>query len=169
MVVVSLRYAFRQPFGVPARAAYAWCTDFGAGDGALFPEKTRRSVRWLTHDTAIMTDTTLRAGRPLRIRRLVRLSPPLRAWTNTHLDGPFRHSQHWYRIVADGPERSHLEFEGLRLESSPRRPTAREVVRRAEARRRLDAAEWREWLAPALERDLGNLPGPARRVHRAER
>lgn len=159
MAVVSVKYRFSQPFAVPARTAYEWCTDFGPGDGALFSQKTRRSVRRLADDALIMTDVTFPPGGPRRIRRLVRLDPARLAWTNTHLDGPFRHSQHWYRIVADGPSRSHLEFVGLRLERSSRSLTRSETLRRSEANRRSDSGEWRHCLAPALERDC--------RAHRA--
>ena len=68
----------------------------------------------------MLTDTTYPAGRRRRIHRLVRLNPSELAWTNTHLDGPFRHSQYWYRIVADGSRRCHLEFYGSRLVTSRR-------------------------------------------------
>jgi hypothetical protein len=163
MVVVSLNYRFRQAFRVPARAAYDWCTDFGPEDGSLFRHRTERSVRRLTADALVLTDTTHDAGRPLRIRRLVRLDPELLSWTNTHLDGPYRHSQHWYRIRPDGPSRSHLEFEGLRLESVSGAPSPAQVRRRTEQRRVMDSAEWREFLAPALERDLrGSRPAGRR-------
>jgi hypothetical protein len=154
MPIVSLRYRFRQPLRAPAREAYAWCTDFGPDDGKLFSEPTRRSVRPLSDDALVMTDTTYPRGRLLRIRRLVRLNPSELAWTNTHLNGPFRHSQFWYRIVSDGARKSHLEFQGLRLERSPRRLSAAERDGRAELCRRSDSEEWRRRLAPALERDL---------------
>jgi len=151
--VISLRYHFRQPFRVSASGAYAWCTDFGPDDGPLFSERTRRKVRRLGEDALVMTDTTYPKGRPLRIRRLVRLFPEERAWTNTHLDGPYEGSQYWYRVVAVGPRKSHLEFHGLRLERFRRALSVPETVRRAEACRRQDADEWRRHLAPALERD----------------
>jgi hypothetical protein len=149
----SLRYRFRQPFDVPAREAFEWCTDFRASDGELFSGRTLRTVTPLTEDTLVLEDTTYPGGRPRRIRRLVRIDPTERAWTNTHLDGPFRHSQYWYRIVADGASRSYLDFRGLRLVRSPRRLAPEERERRAEAERRNDSTEWRTHLAPALEAD----------------
>jgi hypothetical protein len=154
MPVLSLRYRFRQPLRASAREAYVWCTDFGPDDGKLFFEPTRRSVHRLSEDALVMTDTTYPQGEVLRIRRLVRLDPVEMAWTNTHLNGPYRHSQFWYRIVPDGPRRSHLEFRGLRLESSPRSLSASERAIRAEKCRRSDAEEWGRRFAPALERDL---------------
>jgi len=170
MSVVSLRYRFEQPFRVPARAAFTWCTDFVPADGALLSDGTVRSVRRLTKDALILTDTTHPGGRRLRIRRLVRIDPRSLAWTNTHLDGPFRHSQYWYRVVPDGPARSHLEFDGLRLVRSARPWSASERAREAERNRSSDARAWRERLAPALERDLATprrKPGP--RAARARR
>jgi hypothetical protein len=155
MPVVSFRYRFDQPLKAPARAAYGWCTDFGSDDGALFSERTLRSVRWLSDDALVMTDTTYPRGRLQRIRRLVRLDPDQMAWTNTHLDGPYRHSQYWYRILPDGSRDAHLEFRGLRLETTARPLSRSEVERRAEQCRRSDAGEWRRRLAPALARDVG--------------
>jgi hypothetical protein len=154
MPVCSLLYQFSQPFGVPARKAFAWCTDFGPGDGLLFSQRTLRSIRRFSENALVMTDTTYPEGHPRRIRRLVRVYPSEMAWTNTHLDGPYRHSQYWYRIVSDGPRRSHLEFHGLRLESTPRALSPLDTARRAEQRCRDDSGEWRRRLAPALERDL---------------
>ncbi|MGA8663908.1 MAG: hypothetical protein WB809_02410 [Thermoplasmata archaeon] len=153
MTVISLRYHFRQPFRVPAPVAYTWCTDFGPDDGALFSERTQRSVRRVSEDALVMTDATYPAGRPVRIRRLVRLFPEERAWTNTHLDGPYEGSQYWYRIVSDRSRRSHLEFHGLRLERHSGTLSASATALRADRCRRNDAGEWRRRLAPALERE----------------
>jgi len=167
MPLASLRYRFRQPLEAPADRAFAWCTDFGPADGPLFSERTERTVRWLSEDALVMTDTTYPKGRRRRIRRLVRLSPEERAWTNTHLDGPFRGSQYWYLVVADGPDRSHLEFRGLRLERTPRALSAAEKERRAEECRRTDSGEWERRLAPALARDLGGAAPPMPRRRRS--
>lgn len=155
MPQISLQYRFQQPFGVPARAAYAWCTDYGPDDAKLFFERTRRSMRGLGEHALIITDTTYPSGRPRKIRRLVRLFPSELSWTNTHLDGPFQYSQFWYRVVPDGSRRSHLEFRGLRLEQLGRALSPKETARRARALQVSDSSEWHESLAPALERDLG--------------
>jgi len=150
----SLRYRFRQGFRVSASKAYTWCTDFRPDDAQLFRERTRRTIRRLNDDALVLTDTTYTGRRRVRIRRLVRLNPPEMAWTNTHLDGPFQGSQYWYRIAADGPRTSHLEFVGLRLETHPRALPPSETSRRAEACRRSDADVWRRTFAPALEREM---------------
>ena len=154
MPIASLQYGFRQNLRVPARAAFQWCTDFGPADGKIFAQWTRRSVQWLNEEALIMTDLTRPAGRLLRIHRLVRIRPSELAWTNTHLDGPYRHSQYWYRIVPDGPRKCHLEFRGLRLERSSRRRSPKAIARMAQECRRHDAGEWHDRIAPALARDL---------------
>ena len=154
MVLTSLQYEFRQSFSVPAASAYDWCTDSRSSDGRLFPVKWRRGVRRLTKDALILTDTTYPEGKIRRIHRLVRLYPSQLAWSNTHTDGPFRHSQYWYQIHADGPRRSHLVFRGLRLISTPRKLSASETKRLTKAERNGDAALWRTRLAPALEKEV---------------
>lgn len=155
MPIVSVQYRFRQPFRVPAQDAFDWCTDFGPSDGPLFSVPTRRTVRWLNDETVILTDTRRPEGRPRTIDRLVRIRPRSLAWTNTHLTGPYRFSQFWYRVIRDGPRRSHLDFTGLQVETRRRRLSAADVARRSEELRRTDSTEWRTRLAPALERELG--------------
>lgn len=103
-----------------------------------------------------MTDLTRPGGRTRRIRRLVRINPSEMAWTNTHLDGPYRHSQYWYRVVPDGPRASHLEFRGLRVERTRRRLPPKALARMAEECRREDSGDWRRRFAPALARDLAS-------------
>jgi hypothetical protein len=152
--IVSLQYHFRQAFRVPARVAYAWCTDFRSTDARLFGDRRSRTVTRISEDALVLTDVTYPGGRRLRIRRLVRLAPGRLSWTNTHLDGPHRHSQFWYRIIADGRSRSHLEFDGLQLARAGRALSPREIARRAAAEGRHDAATWRTHLAPALHAEL---------------
>ena len=154
MNTVSLAYRFRQKFGVAAKDAFDWCTDFGPKDGSLFSTPVRRTVKWVNDSTLVMTDTKQVDGKTVRIARLVRILPSELAWTNTHLNGPYRHSQFWYRIVADGPRRSHLEFTGLAIREVPGRVSTSARSRLAEGLRKDDAAEWRTRLAPALESDL---------------
>lgn len=154
MVVVSLQYGFEQKFRVPAKIAYAWCTDFGPEDGAFFPGKHLRSVRRIAEDALVLTDTTYPEGSPLKIRRLVRLNQAQMAWTNTHLDGPYKNSQYWYRIKADGPRASHLEFTGMRLVTVPRPVSRSAIAKLAAEEREGDSKLWRESIAPSLEEEL---------------
>jgi hypothetical protein len=151
---ISLRYRFRQAFRASADEAFQWCTDFRSSDGALLSDRTKRTVRWLTRDAAILTDLSFPGGRRRRIRRLVRINTGQRAWTNTHLDGPFPGSQYWYRVVPDGRTRSHLEFEGFKLVEVARRIPPSEIDARARAERAGDSGFWRRSLAPALELDV---------------
>jgi hypothetical protein len=151
---ISLHYHFRQAFRANADDAFGWCTDFSASDGPLLSDRTTRTVRWLTEDAVILTDTSYPGGRRRRIRRLVRINASRRAWTNTHLDGPFPGSQYWYRVVPDGRNRSHLEFEGFKLVAARRRISPSQLGARARAERATDAGFWRRSLAPALETDV---------------
>jgi hypothetical protein len=83
------------------------------------------------------------------------------AWTNTHLDGPYRHSQFWYRIIPDGPRKSHLEFEGLQLMPMAGRPSRRQRLAMGRSLAAEDSALWRKHLGPALEGELGRAPSRA--------
>ncbi len=154
MPTVSLQYEFRQPFRASAGDAFAWCTDYRPSDAALFPKKWERSVRWITPDALVLTDVTFPSGRRRVIQRLVRIDAAQRTWTNTHLTGPFRHSQYWYRVVPDGGKRSHLHFTGSRLLTVRRKLPASAVASLTRAERAEDATLWRRYLAPALERDV---------------
>jgi hypothetical protein len=163
MPTYSLRYHFRQSLDAPARAAYAWCTDFEPADGKLYPAKLTRSVRWLSEDALVLTDTTFPGGRATRIHRLVRLNPSELAWTNTHIDGPYRNSQYWYRIVPDSRRSCHLDFQGFRLITSPRSLSSPEVTRLTAGERRDDSGFWRTRVAPALRKDLARRAGSSRK------
>jgi hypothetical protein len=154
MVVVSLPYKFRASFNAPAADAYAWATDFGPADAALFGDGRSRAVRRVGPDALVLTDITHPNGRRRRIDRLVRMDPDALSWTNTHLSGPFLHSQFWYHIAADSARKSHLEFRGLKLETHARAISASARARAAEENRREDADLWRRRLAPVLERDV---------------
>jgi hypothetical protein len=154
MPIYSLQYYFRQSLAAPARAAYAWCTDYEPEDGKLFPVKYTRSIRWLSEDALVLTDATYPGGHARRIHRLVRLNPSELAWTSTHIDGPYRHSQYWYRIVPDGRRRCHLDFQGFGLITSRRSLSKARVARLAAEERRSDARLWRRRISQALKRDL---------------
>lgn len=154
MPVISLGYRFQQPFRQPARDAFRWCTDFGPVDGKFFSPPVRRSVKWTNEDTLVMTDTKRVDGTTTRIQRLVRIYPPDLAWTNTHLTGPYRGSQFWYRVVPDGARRSYLDFIGLALRTVPRSVPPSLAKKMAEVLRKEDSTMWRTRLAPALEQDL---------------
>ena len=162
MTVISLRYHFRQPFRVPAPVVYTWCTDFGPDarsallrtDPALGPtgqrgrpRDDRRHVPW-------------RGGR-VRIRRLVRLFPEERAWTNTHLDGPYEGSQYRYRIVSDrsgGPTSSSMASgsNDIPAPSPRRRPPSGPTGADATTRENGDVVSPRPSSGSARSRSPGN-------------
>ena len=154
MELTSLTFRFEQPFRVPAQSAFDWCTDFREADAAKFPYPLRRTLRWLTKDALLMTDISFPNGKRRRVQRLVRINRAERSWTNTHVAGPFLHSQYWYSIVPDGPRRSHLEFRGMRIIRTPTKLSSRSVERMSREERKDDATLWRKYLAPALEQDL---------------
>lgn len=153
MIASSFRFSFRIRLPASADRAYAWATDFGPGDLDLMRQHGRRTVERLTADTLVLTDTVVQDGRRVTKQRLVRLRPKERAWTNTHLSGPLRHSQFLYRIAPAGPRASRLEFVGLQVVYGPRALSAAERKRRARAIRTEDRATWVR-LVRAMRRDL---------------
>ena len=155
MPQTSLTFRFKQPFRVSAQEAFDWCTDFREEDAKKFPFPLRRTIRWLTPDALLMTDVSFPEGKRRRVQRLVRINAAERSWTNTHVSGPFTHSQYWYSVVPDGPRRSHLEFRGLRIITTPKKLDRKTVERLTQEERQGDATLWGKYLGPALERDLG--------------
>ncbi|HTT17061.1 MAG TPA: hypothetical protein VMH49_06895 [Thermoplasmata archaeon] len=151
-VAFDFRFTVRLP--APARAAYRWATDYAPDDPARMGQDGHRRIAWVADRTALLTDRIVQDGKPVTKVRLVRLSTDGRSWTNTHLAGPNRHSQFWYRIVPRGPNASALQFVGLQVEPSRRALTPRELVKRARAVRREDVATWRR-LARVMARELG--------------
>jgi len=164
MPLVAFEYRFTVSLPASAEAAYRWATDYQPDDPARMGEVGRRRIERLADGALILTDTVRTAHGTVTKSRLVRLRPRARSWTNTHLAGPFRHSQFLYRILPRGPRRSTLEFIGLQVERSPRALSAQDLARRARTVARGDAATWRR-LVRAMEADLG----PRRRRRRRGR
>lgn len=154
MPVNSVRFRFRQEFRVPAKRAYEWCTDFQPSDARLFEQRWRREVRRVSHDALILTETTWPKGRRRVIQRLIRLSPQDLSWTNTHISGPFRHSQYWYQIVPDGARQSHLVFTGMRLVRTAKPLSRSQEHQLVNQERQGDSSLWRNRIAPVMEREL---------------
>jgi hypothetical protein len=167
MTRTSVQYRFRQRFPAAADEAFAWCVDFRPDDLALEKQSGRRRVQRLAPDLVILTDRLDRDGaRPVVKTKLVRLRPRERAWTSTHLAGPNRYSQFWYRIVPRGRSSSRLEFTGLHVEpaSSSAGPGASAAL--AKRITREDSAAWRSF-AEAMQRDFREPAGARRRRSRA--
>jgi len=152
--LISFDYRFSVDLPVSADAAYRWAVDYRPDDWTLMGRVGRRRIRKLADGAILLTDTVETDGRRVTKKRLVRLWPARRSWTNTHLAGPTIHSQFWYAILPRGPRRSRIEFVGLQVEPSARRLSAAQLARRAADVRREDAALWRR-LSRAMGEDLG--------------
>ncbi len=137
-----IRYSFSQTFDVPAKQAFRWCVDYKADDWKRMGKNGMRKIRRLNEDTLILTDTVVTDGQSVTKRRLVRLNSNRLAWTNTHVDGPNKHSQFWYQIVPLGRNRSRLDFTGLQVNYAKRRPSASKVAALARKIRKEDSGVW---------------------------
>jgi len=166
MPLVAFDYRFTTPLPVSADRAYRWATDYAPDDWQRMGQDGHRRIEIVAPRTVLLTDTVRGPNGTVTKRRLVRLRPRDRAWTNTHVGGPTRHSQFIYRIVPRGPRRSTLEFVGLQVERSPRPLTPSQLARRARDVAREDATLWRR-LARAMASDLLRpSPEPPRRRSR---
>ena len=148
----SIHYKFSQPFDFPARAAYDWCIDYQPDDWKRMGKKGTRRIKRLNEDTLILTDTVTDKGSPVTKRRLVRLNPERLSWTNTHLAGPNKHSQFWYRIVEEGDGRSRLDFLGLQVNYG-KPPSPADIAKMAEGLKADDKGMWL-LLAEEMGKDL---------------
>jgi hypothetical protein len=154
MPLYGVRFAFRQSFRVPASQAFAWCVDYRSDDLARMGEPGRRTVRRLADGTYLLTDRFRRPdGRRVTKVKLVRIDAERLSWTGTHLEGPTKYSQFVYQIHRTGPKSSQLEYTGLQIENSPRRPSPKALASRSRVLRAEDAAAWRR-LARAMASDL---------------
>jgi hypothetical protein len=160
--LIAFDYRFSTRLPASADAAYRWAVDYAPDDPARMGQDGRRRVTIVAPRTILLTDTVRKGGRTVIKRRLVRLQPGERAWTNTHVGGPSLHSQFFYRIVPRGPRRSTLQFVGLQVERSPRVLSAAQLARRAREVAREDAATWRR-LARVMAEELRLRPSRPRR------
>ena len=154
MPPISVDFEFVQRFKVPAKAAYAWATDYRPDDHALMGRRGRRKIDRICGDTLILTDTieTGGGGRVTK-KRHIRLYPERLTWINTHISGPNRHSQFLYEIMPEGRNSSRLRFTGREIRKAG--PTsARQLAALVAEERKEDAALWKR-LARAMAADLG--------------
>ena len=154
MPLISVNFEFIQRFKVPAKAAYAWATDYRPDDHELMGRRGRRKIDRICGDTLILTDTieTGGGGRVTK-KRHIRLYPERLTWINTHISGPNRHSQFVYEIVPEGRNACRLRFTGREIRKAG--PTsARQLAALVAEERKEDAALWKR-LARAMEADLG--------------
>ena len=153
MPVRSLRYNFSQRFNVPAQEAYKWCTDYDPGDLPLMGENGKSKIEWISEDAVMLSDTIRKEdGTTVAKKKLVRLDPSTLSWTNTHVGGPYKYSQFWYRIVPEGKEGSRLEFTGLQLENFDMENKQSTKILASKLRKE-DSGAWK-LLAKELHKDL---------------
>jgi hypothetical protein len=151
---VSIRYHFSQRFEVPAVDAYRWCTDYEPGDLSLMKERGRRTIRWISEDALVLVEDLYLGRRLVRKTKLVRLNPEKLRWTNTHIAGPYAHSQFIYEIFPEGNESSRLEFTGLQINYIRKKVSRDEIESIRRELTEEDAGNWK-LLAKAMEKDLG--------------
>jgi hypothetical protein len=147
----SIRYGFSQSFNFPAETAYKWCTDYDPKDLQRMGETGRRRITRLTEDTIILDD---KFDSGITKVKLVRLNPESHTWTSTHLSGPIKHSQFLYEIIPEGTHTSHLNFTGLQINYSAKKPGLATVARLAIQLRKEDSHAWK-LLAQAMQKELG--------------
>jgi hypothetical protein len=151
--IYPVRYRFIQLFSVPAVTAFGWCVDYEPHDLGLMRLKGERRIRRITEDAIILHETTYSKGRAVRKTKLVRLDPAHLTWSNTHVAGPYRHSQFLYRILPAGRNSSKLDFTGLLLIRSRTKLTPKKLKQIADDERKQDSRSWKN-LAKAMSRDL---------------
>lgn len=151
-VMVSIPIAFSQRFPFPAKAVFRWATDYQPNDLQLMGHRGKRKIAALPGNAFVLTDTLFKTdGAKVTKKKLVRIFPDRLTWTNTHLAGPNRYSQVLYQLVAEGRNRSRLDFMGQHVEA--RTLAGRELQELAACVRRDDIAIWKN-LAHAVGRDL---------------
>ncbi len=150
----SIRYGFTQSFNFPAEIAYKWSTDYDPKDMERQGENGTRRITRLTEDTFILDDRYDRNEGSITKTKLVRLYPERHSWTSTHLSGPVKHSQFLYEIIAEGTQTSHLNFTGLQIIYSEKKPSNAATRRLAAQIRKEDSHGWK-LLAQAMQNDLG--------------
>lgn len=155
MVIATVQYQFRQRFPFSADRAFRWCVAFAPQDPALEGLRGVRSVQPLADDLVLLTDTFhSRGATTVTKTKLVRIRARPRSWTSTHVSGPNRHSQFWYRIVPDSRSTCHLDYAGLHVERRSRELNRGQLRRLGARLRREDSAAWKS-LARAMSSDLG--------------
>jgi len=153
VVLVSVRYRFSQRFAVPVEDAFRWAIDYDPGDYGLMGMDGTRKVNRLAEDAFVLEDTVDMGKGPVTKTRLVRISPERRSYTSTHIGGPTPYSQFWFEFLPEGDEASRLDFTGLFLYPSKKKPSRAEVARMAAEERRADSRNWKN-LAKAMEAEL---------------
>ena len=153
-MIQPIKYQFNQRFNLPARKAYAWCTDFTPQDPVLMREKATREVKLITEYTIILTDKFRVEDETIIKQKLVCLYPNKLMWTSTHLTGPAKHSQFIYEIKPTTRTTSKLKFTALHLAHDLKQGTAKNSIEQlAEELRKTDSDVWKN-LAREMEKEM---------------
>ena len=153
MAINSVRYRFTQKFAVPVEEAFRWSIDYDPNDYSRMGLEGKRKIKWLSEDAVILEDTRPGEKGPVTKKRLIRIDPEKRSFTNTHIESPTPHSQFWYEFLPEKGGGSRLEFTGLLLLPSKKKLSEAEVAKMAAAERKGDSRIWVN-LAKAMESDL---------------
>jgi hypothetical protein len=154
--IYSIKYGFTQHFTVSARKAYNWCTDYKPYDLLLMRLKGSRRIRKLTDDAILLSETTFANGKAVKKAKLVRINRKRLSWSNTHVSGPFLHSQFLYQISPVGKNQSKLEFDGLLLVYSKLKLGREKIRLIAKQEKQQDSTSWR-LLAKAMAEELRSV------------
>jgi hypothetical protein len=150
----TVHYKFSQRFPFPVQAAYDWATDYDEDDLSLMGFQGKREIERADSDTLILYDTFFSDGRTTKKKRLVRIFPELLMLTNTRLAGPMKDSQLVYQFVAEGKNRSRLDFTGAQVQRSAKRPSPAKIAALSTQYAKEDSVLWVN-LAKAMQNDLG--------------
>jgi hypothetical protein len=153
----STGYRFTQRFGVPARKAFEWSTDYRPTDLVLMGEKGTRRIKRVTEDTIILEEEVIHGRRKNSKVKLVKLNPRTLSWHNIHLEGPNKHSEFIYEIVPEGKRKSKLTFTGLLVVYSKHHLSSQDLRRIADSEKRSDSKAWKR-LAGAMKEDFSMKP-----------
>jgi hypothetical protein len=152
MMLIPVRYSFRQTFSVPVQEAFRWSLDYDPNDFSLMELEGRRKINKLSDDTFILEDARRTEEGWVEKTRLIRINHERRSFSNTHIGGPTLHSQFWYEFFPQGKAGSRLEFTGLLLYPSEEELSSGQVAKIAAGERKGDSKIWKN-LAKAMESD----------------
>jgi hypothetical protein len=151
----TVRYAFSQSFKVPAREAFAWCTDYAPDDFSRLGGKGKRSITKVAENSLLLEDYYApQYGRSsMRKKKIVHIYPEKMFWSSVHLSGPILYSQFLYQIVSRGKNGSRIDFTGFQVMRDKEKASKSEISRLARKLTEEDSLTWKN-LARAMENEL---------------
>jgi hypothetical protein len=148
----AIHYEFIQKCKVPARKAFAWCTDYSPQDMILMQEENAtREIKPIAHNVTILVDTFVKKRKSVVKQKLVWLYPDRLTWTSTHVTGPNKHSQFLYEITPQTDKQCCLKFTALFLDYNVK--DEEEAEKLGKELKRMDSENWKH-LAKQMEKDM---------------